>query len=531
MFEILLRSRMAALHSWLTGSSRSKKRVSAGKTALYAVLMIYVACCLGFMMYSVFSAIAEPFYKLGFSWLYFTMYFLMDLSLMVIGSVFMAKSQLYEAKDNDLLMSMPIKPSAILASRMSMLLVTDLAMGLMVCVPAALAWCLKGPGFTGAAWFSFILLSLLIAFLSLTLSCLLGWLLSALSSRLRRKSMVDTAVSLIFMLAYFYFISKMNSAVAALAASGASLAGKLGGVAPLYWIGAAAADGNMVYTGMTALMCAAPFALIYALLARTFIRTATAQRGFAKVKYVDRGQKVSTASSALYHRELARFTSSSGYLINAGLGAAFMVAAAVMLLIKRGDLLTVFSPSPQLAEFAVPVMLLAVCLMAGTTLISAPSVSIEGKTLWIAQSLPVPPQDVLKAKLRLHMSIVIPAAIVDIISIIAVFRPAGIMLLITVLLPLVFSAFTAVLGLWANLRHPNFDWINETQAVKSGVSVMISMFGSWGAVTVPGILIFVLADTIPSWGVLGAFTVIAAALTFMMYRWIITRGAEIYSRL
>ena len=43
MFEILLRSRMAALRSWLTGSSRSKKRVSAGKTALYAVLMIYVA--------------------------------------------------------------------------------------------------------------------------------------------------------------------------------------------------------------------------------------------------------------------------------------------------------------------------------------------------------------------------------------------------------------------------------------------------------------------------------------------------------
>jgi ABC-2 type transport system permease protein len=531
MFKVLLRSRLAALRSWLNGSSRNKKRASAGKTVLFALLMLYAAGCVGFMMFGVFSQIAGPFAAAGLSWLYFTMYGLMDLSLMVIGSVFMAKSQLYEARDNDLLMSMPIRPSDILASRMAMLFVINLGMGLLVCLPAALAWSISGPGLSGAGWACFVLLSLFLAFLALAISCLLGWLLSAVTARVRNRTMMDTAVSLAFLLAYFYFISKMNTAVAALAASGASLAGKLGAVAPLYWLGAAMSDGNLAYFAFLTAICLVPFALAYWLLSATFIRTATQKRGFAKIKYVDRGQKASSVNAALYRRELSRFTSSSGYLINAGLGAVFMVAAAVLLALKRGTLLAAFSATPELADYAAPLMPLAVCLMAGMTTISAPSVSIEGRTLWISQSLPLPPQDILKAKLKLHLSIVMPATVVDIIVILAVFRTSGPMLAVTVLLPLIFSVFAAVLGLMANLRHPYFDWVNETQAVKSGASVMIAMFGSWGMVALPSVLLFALPELLPPEAVMCIFTLLTAALTAAMYRWIMTRGAKIYSEL
>ena len=112
--------------------------------------------------------------------------------------------------------------------------------------------------------------------------------------------------------------------IASLAASGSYLAGKLGGVAPLYWMGLAIAEGNMGCLAATLAICIVPFAAIYAVLAATFLHTATAKRGAAKIKYVQREQKVSSPFSALYRRELARFTSSSGYLINAGLGAIFM---------------------------------------------------------------------------------------------------------------------------------------------------------------------------------------------------------------
>lgn len=531
MFKTLLRSRLSAYWAAFSGATRSKKRRTAGKAVLFGLLMVYVLCCFGFMMFGIFSQIAGPFAAAGFSWLYFSLYGLMDLTLMVIGSVFMAKSQLYEAKDNDLLLSMPIPPRSILASRMLTLCIVNFVYGLVVAVPAAIAWAMRsGTTTTAAQWVSFCLISIGIILLSLALSCLLALLLSAITGRMRNKALMDTVVSLAFLFVYFWFCFRMNSMIAALAASGSYLAGKLGTVAPLYWMGVAMADGNFTYLAAILAICIIPFAAIYAILAVTFIRMATAKRGAAKVKYVNKGQKVSSTFSALYHRELSRFTSSSGYLVNAGFGAIFMVVAAVLLIIKRSSLMATLSQIPGVTALLVPITLLVLCLMSGMTTVSAPSVSIEGKNLWIAQSLPVPASEILKSKLALHLSVLLPAVLCDIVAIVIVFKPTGVLLICTLLLPLAFAVFTGVLGLMSNLRHPNFDWVTETQAVKSGVSVMIAMFGSWGVIIIPGVLMFVLG-VIPPWMILSAFTIVIAAIAFAMYRWIMTKGAAIFSTL
>lgn len=156
--------------------------------------------------------------------------------------------------------------------------------------------------------------------------------------------------------------------------------------------------------------------------------------------------------------------------------------------------------------------------------------SIEGKNLWIAQSLPVPASEILKAKLALHLSVLLPAVLCDIAAVVIVFRPTGVMLVCTLLLPPIFAIFTGVLGLMANLRHPNFDWVTEVQAVKNGVSVMIALFGAWGVIIIPGVLLFTVG-VIPPWALLSAYTVVIAAISFAMYRWIMTKGASIFSTL
>ena len=58
----------------------------------------------------------------------------------IFGTVFTAKAQLFEAKDNELLLSLPVRPRDILASRMVSLLLWNLLFGVLVAVPALLAW-------------------------------------------------------------------------------------------------------------------------------------------------------------------------------------------------------------------------------------------------------------------------------------------------------------------------------------------------------------------------------------------------------
>lgn len=82
-----------------------------------------------------------------------------------------------------------------------------------------------------------------------------------------------------------------------------------------------------------------------------------------------------------------------------------------------------------------------------------------------------------------------------------------------------------------NLRYPNFDWVNETQAVKSGASVLLTMLIGMGAAAVP-VLVYIVskARVQPVW--LGAATaLLAAAACLLLYRWLMRRGAEILERL
>lgn len=66
----------------------------------------------------------------------------------------------------------------------------------------------------------------------------------------------------------------------------------------------------------------------------------------------------------------------------------------------------------------------ALCTLVGMNDMAAPSVSLEGKSLWLAQSLPVTSWQVLRAKLRMHLLLTaVPAALCGICM--AVVSPAG----------------------------------------------------------------------------------------------------------
>ena len=80
--------------------------------------------------------IAEPFHTMGLDWLYMTMTVLMTSMIMMIGTVFLAKSILFEAKDNAILLTMPIPPTVILTVRMTALYLMNLLWGLTVMIPA-----------------------------------------------------------------------------------------------------------------------------------------------------------------------------------------------------------------------------------------------------------------------------------------------------------------------------------------------------------------------------------------------------------
>lgn len=519
--KALFRVRLLGLKASLTGANRSRRQRTRAQLIGFGILMLYTFGYFAFMLYETFSMLAEPFFMMGLGVIYFALAGIMSFSLMLVGSVFSAKAQLYEATDNDLLLSMPIPPQHILLSRMLLLLVMALIFDLIVAVPALIAWFrvtgIRAAPFAASLLVFFVLLPLL----SLMVSALLGWLLHLATARVRNQSMLTVLLSLVFLGLYFYAISQVNVWISDIAVDPAPLAEAIGGVAPLVWLGRACSGGDLAALGGFVCAVAGLLILGWLLLSRSFLRTATDRRGAAKIKYVEKAADALPVGRALLRRELKRFVSSPSYILNGALGAIMAPVAAVALILKRETLLQLLEV-PGVGKMLPLMLLLALCFLAATTIITAPSISLEGKSLWLLQSMPVSPREVLLAKLKMHLLIGVPPLLLLGAVAAGLLRTGWTMTLALLLIPSLCSLFSGLLGLFENLRHPYFDWVNETMAVKSGMSVMATMFIGWGVVLLPVLVWMILS--LPAGAVTLGFAALLLILSLLLWRWLTTRG-------
>ena len=98
-------------------------------------------------------------------------------------------------------------------------------------------------------------------------------------------------------------------------------------------------------------------------------------------------------------------------------------------------------------------------------------------------------------------------------------------------LPQLFVVFEGLLGLLCNLKYPILDWENENQAVKTGMAVFIAMFGAMGAVFVLGGVWVGLSMLLPVEFALCADLLLLAAVDALLYRRLVTRGAQAFEAL
>ena len=528
MLNILLRTRIEALLSVLTGAGRTKKAQSKGKLIGFATLMLLSLFSLGILFARIFEVLATPLSMLGMGWLYFGMAVVMSFGLMLIGNVILAKYQLFEARDNDLLLSMPIKPIHILLSRLFLLLVLAWIIMLPVAVPCLLFWP-ESLGFPGqlAFWTVFVLI---LPLLNLAISSLLGWLLHLASNKAKNKTLLTLVVTLGFLGVYMVFSFKLNSILSSLAENPSMLEKPLGSAAPVVCLSKSIAENRLDLLGLMLVIALAAFGLCALLLQRTFIKTATAKSTVAKRVYVEQTAEARSPRAALLLHELSRLWSSPAYLLNGALGSFFTLAAAVYLFIK-GRSLTASADWQMISFLLQPLILAGLCYMASLVFLTAPSISLEGKYLWIPKSLPVSAWTVLQAKLRLHMLIALPPLVLVSVAAALTLGYEGQMLVLVLILPPLFGVFSGLLGLFENLRHPNFNWINETQAVKSGASVLLTMFIGMGFVLLPVLLCVLFSDwftpELAGWGMV----VLLAVLSGLLYLWLRKKGPRVFREL
>lgn len=539
MIKTLLKLQLEGLCAKFRGRfGKRGRRGAVGALVLIVVLIILIESSL----YSLFSGICGLFVELGIEWLYFALYLALATFLIFFASVFMTKNVLYDAKDNELLLSMPIPPSAILFSRTATLIIFDYVFALIAALPTAAAWIICGaPTLTGA--FCFIILTLTLPLFVFAITAVFAKILAFITSLVRRKSLVTTVLSLIFFALYFAFCYSLGSATTVLTQNGGTIAEVIARFKPSLWFGEAISKPNLYYALAFAGVFVSVFAAATFVLAKTFIRTITVVRGSKKIVYKERAARVSSQTSALLRREFTRLFASPAYLLNAGMGVLFELIFAGYLtysaisgnfiadrLIKYAE--TTGGPAAvmQIKNLITATFLTACCAFSAVILITASSISTEGRCVWILKSLPVGAEKILISKLLVQLILTLPATVISEIALIILLRPNALTAISIAVIPLAFATFSALLGLNLNLDFPRLDWTTESQAVKQGASVSLTMLLSVFAAAAI-MLSQIKTDVVKPEYVLIAYAAIIVAATALLAHRLLTKGVKKFKKL
>lgn len=531
MLKLLVKKQLFEIFRSYFYDAKKNKARTKGATIGYIVMFVLLMVCLLGTMFGVLSnTMCGPLAEMGMDWLYFVIMGMMAVFLGAFGSVFNTYSGLYLAKDNDLLLSMPIPVRVIMTSRLLSVYLMGLMYSGIVILPAILVYWFTVPVTAGRILGGVVLLVDISLFV-LTLSCALGWVVAKISLKLKRKSFITVIVSLVFFGLYYFVCFRSQAMITDLLLNAEDVGNRIKGIYPLYLFGRVGCGDGVAMLIVSAVVIAL-LALVWYLIARRFLHIATASGNTAKTVYHEKAVKPVSADAALLRKELGRFTASPLYMLNCGLGTVFLVVLAVLALIKGREVFLMMNALFAGGEGFVTVLAaLCLCLLAGSNDISTPSVSLEGKSLWIAQSLPIDPWQALRAKLRMHLLITELPLVVCAVCVAAVSGaalPEIVMMLVT---PMVYVVLSAAFGLFMGLKRPNLNWTSEVAPIKQGLAVFLSMFVGWLVAVALGFLYYALMARVGAVAFLLTVTALFAVLALVLVRWLKTSGAKIYQHL
>ena len=150
MFFSLVKVQLKMLFSGMFKTKNSSRASTATKAILFGFLYLFLFAYLGIAFGSIFFILGLSLGESGSLDLYFPMLILFSTLFGMMGTMMSAEKLLFEGKDNDLLLSMPIPPSYILATRLVSLATLECAFSLVVLLPGVVAFYL----FYGVTFFN-----------------------------------------------------------------------------------------------------------------------------------------------------------------------------------------------------------------------------------------------------------------------------------------------------------------------------------------------------------------------------------------
>lgn len=534
MLKSLIKKQLLEIfHAYVIDKKTGKRKSTIG-IILYIGLFAILFGGLGFVFYKLGASLGNAIFGHGYNWLYFSLFGLLSIVLGVFGSVFNTYASLYLPKDNELLFSLPIPRRKLVLARLSGVYATSLMYSAWIWIPITIAYWVKMDESILGVIFPIISTFLLAAFVSV-LSCILGFVVAIISTKTKGKSFITVFLSLfvivLYYIVYFRIVNSFEDIMNNMQEISTSIKSWMHYI---YWMGEGTI-GNVVPMILFVVVTLALGALTIFVLTKTFSNKLIAQDSQVKKTVKEQNYKQKGYKIGLLKKELKHFSSVPTWMLNGGLGLLIMPASAIALIVKRIDIHGVLnaleSANPEIVKPMAIYLFVLVGMFVAMGIITPAAVSMEGKSIWIVQTLPIDPWEVLHAKERMSAVLNFLPAMFTVIACGIVVRLDTISLALATLATIIFIWLSADFGLFLNLRHPNLSWSSVTIPIKQGLPVIISLFGGWLFAVVIGVGAFFACKITTPIVCLICLNALLIILLTLVHEWLKKRGAEIFATL
>lgn len=510
---------------------RFPKKKTVLKFCLFGLLLLFLSATFFVMGFAL-----EPLAEAGYNWLYFTLFGILSISLGVFACVFSTSSALYLAKDNDLLISMPIKNRDILLSRLTLVAGLALMYSSIMWFPAILFYWIFIEINALNVIFT-ILLQIVMVLLITAIACAIGYIVAVISSSVKNRSFITVVITLIFLGVYYFFCFSLSDYIDSIVENSAVFADKIiSWVNFMYQFGKAA-TGDILAFAIFSCICIGLFSLCIYILDKSFVKIVNRFKNVKVIKKEVKFSKQVSTRSTLLRKEFKRFTSLPTYMLNAGLGVIFMIALSVIGLVKRNDLDIILplleEELPIIMKYLPLSVISAISLIAGMNQIVTPSISLEGKNIWILKSLPIKTEDILKAKESVQLYVnCIPIVLSSIVLCYCLKLPYS-MTITVCLINLFIEIAVTHIDLLIGLLKCDLNWTSEVQPIKQNVSILYGMIVSllFTVMVVGGYFLLTKYTNIEIDSYLQYCEIVLILITLGLQKLVYTKGVELFDKL
>ena len=516
-FRALLALQLRYMLSSLRMGGRRRAASGVGAALIMAGLACYLSCVYSF-------AFAGQLRQAELLPLLIALMGVMAAVMGVFFTLFAAQGVVFGGKDNDLMLSLPVSPFALLLSRTLALYLENLLICLFVLLPAGAAYQLHGGGGGAGLWLALIPGAALLALLPTLIALVCGFVLAWLTGRFVRRALLSTLLYGAFLVLLMVGVFRLNGLMLSLAQAAAGLQASLAGWGlPFLLLEEAVCLGRPQALLALAALCVLPFLGVVWLFARRY-RAILSRLAVRAGRSDYRLRKLASGSprQALLLKEARRFFSTPIYLFNTGFGLFLLVGGGAAALIFQARMRPTLALLVQAGAPILPLLAAVLAFVISTVAITASSISLEGRCLWIVKAAPVSAATLLFVKAGFQLLLVLPCLGVCVVCL----TPAlGLGLWGGTVLFAVAGTFAlccAPLGLWCNLFFPRLDAPNDTVVVKQSLAALLGTFAPM-LLAALGVGLYLLAA--PATGQHAAllacalfFTLVAAALYALLAR-------------